>query len=139
GRAFTLTGGSREIAKSFEEPIKLTLYFSSKVAQGQPQFQSYYQRVHEMLEEYARASKGKIKLQVVDPEPFSEAEDAAQAAGLQGVPVGPQQAIYFGLIGVNSVDTQEVIPFLNPARESFLEYDVSRMLYSLGHPKRKTI
>ena len=39
GRAFTLTSGSREIAKGFEEPVKLTLYFSSKLAQGQPQYQ----------------------------------------------------------------------------------------------------
>lgn len=139
GRAFTLTSGSREIARSFEEPVKLTLYYSSKLAQGQPQYQGYYQRVHEMLEEYTRAGKGKIKLEVVDPEPFSDAEDAATAAGLQGVPVGPQESIYFGLVGVNSVDTREVIPFFHPARENFLEYDISRMLYSLGHPKRKTI
>jgi ABC-type uncharacterized transport system involved in gliding motility auxiliary subunit len=139
GRVFTLTQGSKNIAKSFDEPIKLQLYFSAKLAQGRPDLQTYFQRVRETLEEYVRMSNHKITLEIVDPEPFSEAEDTAVAAGLQGLPVTQQESIYLGLVGTNSVDTQEVIPFLHPAKERFLEYDISRLLYSLGHPKRNVI
>jgi ABC-type uncharacterized transport system involved in gliding motility auxiliary subunit len=142
GRAFTLTKGSKAIATSVDpkEPIKLTLYYSRKLAQGRPEFQTYYQRVHELLEEYERASKGGIKLELVDPEPFSEAEDKAVGAGLQGTPVSAAgENFYFGLVGTNAVDTHETIPVFLPNKERFLEYDVSRLLYSLGHPKKNVV
>src|ERR1043166_4604396 len=86
-KAFTLTSGSKAIAKSFDpkEPVTLTLYYSAKVARNRPELKTYYDRVHELLEEYERAAKGGIKLVVVDPEPFSEAEDAAVEKGLQGL------------------------------------------------------
>jgi ABC-type uncharacterized transport system involved in gliding motility auxiliary subunit len=100
----------------------------------------YAQHVRELLEEYARISAGKIKLEVVDPEPFSDAEDKAVAAGVQGVPMNAQgENLYFGLVGTNAVDTKEVIPFFDQRKERFLEYDVSRLLYSLAHPKKKVI
>jgi ABC-type uncharacterized transport system involved in gliding motility auxiliary subunit len=139
-KAFTLTSGSRAIAKSFDvkEPVTLTLYYSAKVARNRPELKTYYDRVHELLEEYERAAKGGIKLVVVDPEPFSEAEDTAVEKGLQGLQLGPANA-YLGLVGTNSVNTTEVIPFFDPRQERFLEYDISRLLYSLQHPTKKKV
>lgn len=136
---FTLTDGSKRIARSFEEPVKLTFYYSAKLAQGRPGVQTYATRVREMLEEYASASGGKIKLKIVDPEPSSDAEDSAVQAGLQGVPISATDSLYFGLVGTNAVDGKEVIPFFDPGTERFLEYDVSRFLYSLANPKKKTV
>jgi len=139
GGLYTLSDGSRSIARSFTEPVNLTLYYSSKLAQGRPAIQSYAARVREMLEEYAQASRGMIRLKVVDPQPFSEDEDAAVAAGLTGAPVSQSDTLYFGLVGTNSVNTREVIPFFDPSTERFLEYDVSRVLYSLAHPTRRVV
>ncbi len=45
GKQFTLTEGSRNIAKSPVEPINLKLYYSQRLAQGMPPIQSYAQRV----------------------------------------------------------------------------------------------
>ena len=139
GSLFTLSKGSRSIAKSFTEPVNLTLYYSSKLAQGRPAIQSYALRVREILEEYAQASGGMIKLKVVDPQPFSDDEDAAVAAGLTGAPISQSETLYFGLVGTNSVNTKEVIPFFDPSTERFLEYDISRVLYSLAHPTRRVV
>lgn len=136
---YTLTDGSKRIARSFEEPVKLTFYYSAKLAQGRPGVQTYATRVRELLEEFASISNGKIKLKIVDPEPSSDAEDAAVQAGLQGVPISATDSLYFGLVGTNAVDGKEVIPFFDPGTERFLEYDVSRFLYSLANPKKKTV
>ncbi|CAG0962118.1 hypothetical protein PHYC_00783 [Phycisphaerales bacterium] len=136
---FTLTKGSRNIARSPEEPVKLTYYFSSKLAQGRPELESYARRVRELLQEYARASNGKINLEIIDPEPFSEQEDKAAADGLVGVPVGSGENLFFGLVGTNSVETKEVVAFFDPRKERFLEYDTSRLLYSLANPKKKIV
>ncbi len=139
-KAFTLTSGSRNIARSPTEPITLTFYYSAKAVQGRPDLQSYAQRVRELLEEYQRASGGKIMLTIVDPEAFSEAEDKAMESGVQGVPVPPSgENFYFGLSGTNTIDTRETIPFFDPSRERFLEYDISKLVSSLANPKKRTV
>jgi ABC-type uncharacterized transport system involved in gliding motility auxiliary subunit len=140
GSMFTLTKGSRAIARSADEPVHLTLYYSAKLAQGRPEIQSYAQRVREMLEEFQRGSDGKVILEVIDPEPFSEAEDKAVAAGLVGIPVNNAgESLYLGLVGTNSIDTKETIAFFDPRKERFLEYDISRLVYSLAHPQRRVV
>lgn len=140
GNLFTLTKGSKNIAKLPDEPIDLTFYFSRKLAQGSPAFSSYGTRVREMLEEYERASDGKVRLRVVEPEPFSDDEDAALAAGLTGLPAGPSgENLYFGLAGTNTIDTREKIAFFDPQKEAFLEYDISRMIYTLANPKKPVV
>lgn len=139
GSVYTLTKGSRAVAKSPDEPVKLTYYFSSAAARGQPDVESFARRVREMLREYARASGGKIELKEVDPEPFSEQEDDAVKAGLAGLPMPSGMSLYFGLVGVNSVETREVVPFFDMRKERFLEYDLSRIVYSLATPKRRVV
>lgn len=140
-KLYTLSEGSKKIAKELKGPIKLTLYYTAEASDGLPQIKAYETRVREMLEEYARASGGKITLEVVDPEPFTDAEDKAVQAGLTSVPVGGPGAasLYFGLVATNDTDGQEVIPFFDPQGEQFLEYDVSRKIFALTDVKKHTI
>jgi len=138
-KLYTLSSGTRSILKSVEEPITLTLFFSEDLAAGQPQLQSYGKRVRELLEEYALASGGKIKLEVVNPEPFSEGEEQAQRAGISGLSTGAGGQFYFGLLGVNSTDGRETVPFFDPRDERFLEYTLSRVVYNLDHPEKKKV
>ncbi len=140
-RLYTLSQGTRTILAHLKEPIVLRLFFSEKLARSAPPFRLYGQRVREMLEEYANRSNGKIRLQVIDPEPFSDAEDRAVQAGIQGVPTDQAsgQPAYFGLVGTNTVDRQEVIPFFSQSRESFLEADLSKLVYALTDPPRPVV
>lgn len=140
GRLYSLSPGTRNIARSLEEPVRLTLYFSEKPADDLPQFKNHGRRVKEMLREYASASGGKIRFEVVDPEPFSKEEDDASAAGLVGVPTGRgAETLYFGLVGAGAADDRQVIAFFDPSKEEFLEYDLSRLVYLLSSPKKKTV
>jgi ABC-type uncharacterized transport system involved in gliding motility auxiliary subunit len=136
---YTLSAGSRNIAASIGEPIRLRLYYSRSLATARPALKNYGQRVRELLEEYARASGGSIVLEVIDPEPFSEAEDEAVQAGLAGIPVASGQNFYFGLVGTNAVDDREIVRFFDPSQEQFLEYRVSRLIYTLSSPDRPTV
>ena len=137
---YTLSQGTKNILKSFDEPITLRFYFSEKLATGVPALSSYGKRVRELLEEYASVSNGKVKLQVLDPEPFSEEEDQAVQYGLQGVPIdNAGSTAYFGLVGTNATDDKETIPFFQQDKEASLEYDVTRLVYKLGNPKRHVV
>lgn len=140
GRLYTLSDGSKAISRLPKEPVRLTLYCSDKQADDVPGIRPYINRVREVLGEYERASGGQVELRIVNPEPFSEAEDAAAQAGLLGQPTGRgNERFYFGLVGANSIDQQQVVPFFDPRRENFLEYDLSRMIYLLSDQPRKPI
>jgi len=137
---YTLNQGTRNILKNMDEPVNLYLYFSEDVSRELPQFRSYARWAGEMLEEFAEQSDGKLTLQRVDPVPFSPQEDQAAQYGLQGVPVGNAgDMLYFGVVGTNSLDGLEVMPFLQPDKEKFLEYDLAKIVYSLSHPQHKKV
>jgi ABC-type uncharacterized transport system involved in gliding motility auxiliary subunit len=137
-KLYTISDGTRQILEGLEEPINLHFYFSDKAAKDLP-WRSYARRVEEMLKTYERAADGKIKLRLVDPEPFSEDEDRASAFGLQALPLGNGDKVYFGLAGTNGVDDTQVIPFFQPDQEELLEYELSRLVQSLANPQRPVI
>lgn len=137
---YTLSEGSKNILAKLEEPITLRLYLSEKLATTLPGINSYTVQVKELLEEYQRIAGDKLKLLIMDPEPFSEEEDRAEGYGLQGIPTdNTNDTFYFGLAGTNSTDEQEVIPFFSPNRAEFLEYDVTKLIYQLTKPKKKVV
>ena len=45
---------------------------------------TYAQRVEDLLGEYRQASKGRIEIQRLNPEPDSDAEDSARLDGVEG-------------------------------------------------------
>ncbi len=139
-RMYTVSEGTREIIDSIEEPIDLYFFFSDKATRDVAPLRSYARRVRELLEEYARHADGRIRLQVIDPVAFSEAEDQAAQFGLQAVPLdaGGEQ-VYFGLAGSNAWGEQQLIPFFQPEREEFLEYELSKMLASLVAAKKPVV
>jgi len=137
---FTLSEGTRNIVSSIDEPIHLYLYYSEQGSENLPQLRTYYLRVREMLDEMVARSAGKLKLEVIDPLPFSEDEDRATAFGLQSVPVGASgEKIFFGLAGTNSTDGRAAIPFLQPNKEAFLEYDVAKLIHTLTTPEKPVV
>ena len=139
-KLYTLSDGTRNIVTDIQEPIHLTLYYSKTLANDAPSLRSHGQRVQELLEEYSDRGGGNIVLDVIDPEPFSEAEDDAVLAGLQGIPLNQAGDNFFlGLVGRNSVDQVQTIAFFDPQKEQFLEYDVSELVANLAHPKRKIL
>jgi len=137
---YTLAKGTRQTLAGIQEPITLRLYYSSRLGDSAPAYGVYAQRVRELIDQYVAASGGKLRLEVYDPQPFSDAEDRAVAYGLQAVPLSDQgEAVYFGLAGTNSTDDQQVIPFFNSERERFLEYDLTRLVHALAFPKRTVV
>lgn len=140
GHIYTLAPGTRAIARSPREPVQLTLYFSRHAARDLPQLRAYARRVQTLLREVARVSQGRIRLALVDPRPYSEAEDRALAAGLSALPVGPEgQRVIFGLVGTNATTGIADIPFLQPDKEAFLEYDVARLIHELVTRQRPLV
>ena len=137
---YTLSQGTKNILSQLEERITLKFYFSSKQLSGLPQLLNYGNRVRDLLEEYEVNSNGKIRLVVIDPAPFSEAEDEAVSFGIRQLPLNANGNIaYLGLVGSNAVDDRKVIEVFSPEQEDGLEYELTKMIYQLSDPEKRLI
>ncbi|MDY6947026.1 MAG: GldG family protein, partial [Pseudomonadota bacterium] len=137
---YSLAPGTQRIVSSLAEPVNLYFFFSQEGSAQSPQLRAYAQRVRELLEEMSQHSKGKLRLSVIDPKPFSEDEDRANEFGLSPVPLTQGgEPVYFGLAGTNSTDGREIIGLFQPDKEEFLEYDVASLIYRLSNAKRATV
>lgn len=137
---FTLSDGTKQVLQAISEPVDLRIYYTGQLDDLGPYFSGHAKRVEELLAEYQRLSGGKIRLERLDPEPFSPEEDLAVAEGLEGLPLSNDGTLaYFGLSGRNGTDDLEVISYLAPERANFLEYDLTRMIYDLANPDKPVV
>ncbi len=137
---YTLSDGTKRVLDNIEEPINLYFYFSDQATKDLPGIRAYANRVRELLEEFEAEAQGNIRLQVIDPLPFSVDEDRAAQFGLQGIQTGASpDPIYMGLAGTNSIDDEEIIRFFEPEKEEFLEYDIARLVSILSRPESTVI
>ncbi len=135
---YSLSSGTKTMLGKIEEPVALDLYFSKDAGNLPIAYKNYAARVQEMLRQYVRASRGKLTLNVINPRPDTPEEEKATAAGLtpQVAQQGGEQ-FFFGLV-VTQADQQKNIPAFTPQREQFLEYDLSKLVYSVQQiDKRK--
>ncbi len=137
---FTLSDGTRNILEALDEPLAVRFFISQKLVNDFPPIRDYATRVLELLEEYVAVADGMIELSVIDPEPFTDAEDDAVGFGLQGATVnnvGDQ--LYFGMVVTNTTDDEKVVPFFQQDREAFLEYDLTSLFHDLANPKKSVV
>ncbi len=139
---YTLSDGTREILRDLgtRGPSRLTFFYSREAAAGRPQIQAYAARINELLDEFELAAGGSLRIERVDPKPFSEAEARAQAAGVAALPIGSDgQALFMGLEASGPTDLRDSIAFFDPAQESFLEYELAKLLVTVRSPLRPTV
>lgn len=136
---FSLSAGTKHILANLKEPITLKFYYSKEVGAGYAQINAYAKRVHDLLGEYVSRSGGKVVLEEIDPQPFSQEEDEAAADGVKGRAGNNNDVIYFGLAGTNTIDGKETISFFSEDREGYLEYDITSLIYKLATPKKPVL
>jgi ABC-type uncharacterized transport system involved in gliding motility auxiliary subunit len=137
--SYSISDGTVRTLRAIQEPITLRLFFSEAISSSYPSLRAYGQRVRDVLQQYATISGGKVKVEVIDPVPFSEAEDQAVAAGMRGAPIPSGERVYFGLSGTNTIDGRESIPVFLEEREKFLEYDLTALVHRLTREKRPMV
>ena len=139
-KLYTLGDGTLNIINKLDDEITLNYYFSDSLTQEDTYLRAYSKRIKELLEEYQLRSKGKIKLNVIDPLPFSDEEDDAMKYGLQGVPSKTKEEnIFFGLVAANRYDSYKIIKFFDPGKEAIIEYEITKVLYSILEMKKPKI
>jgi ABC-2 type transport system permease protein len=140
---YTLSDGTKAILGKLNQPIKARLYYAATAALDAPDqiryFNNYYEFVKALLQEYVAVSKGMVQLEIIDPRPFSEAEEQAMRYGLQRFPISKEENFFFGLVMQTQFGVEKVIPFFSPDRHNFVEYDISYLIDTAITKQKKRI
>jgi len=142
-KLYTLSKGTRAILGKLNQPLKLRLYYTKTAARKAPDqiryFNNYFYFVQALLEEYAGAAKDMVKLEVIDPRPYSNEEEEALRYGLRRFPMPDEEIFFFGLVLQTEFGVVKTIPFFSPDRQNFVEYDLSHLIDTAITRQKKRI
>lgn len=147
-RLYSLTSGTHALLDRMQEegtkPVDVSLFFSETTGKTLPkfikEFLTYDQYLRSLLREYERGSEGRIRLQFLDPEPDSDEAQRAADLGLEGKMINQDgDLFYFGLTFETQTGSRQILPFLWPAEQKNVEYEISKALYGLLWPERSKL
>lgn len=140
---YTLSEGTKSILSKLDAPIKLKLYYSKTAAnkgtEGLRAFNNHYLYVQELLRQYASNSRNNITLEVIDPRPDTPEEEDAMAYGLKKFNLTETEKYFFGLVAENESGAEKIIEFFDPNLKDKLEYDLTKLIYTVLNPQKKNI
>ena len=139
-KTFTLSSGTKRVIDEIEEPIKINFVYSRDLSKNIPIIQNYANQVQGLLNRYSDLASGKIELNFIEPEPYSDDEDYVNRYGVQGFPIDQEGSkVYFGLIASNTTDDIETVPFFDPSKAGTLEKQLTDIVYKLNRSKKPMI
>ena len=136
---YTLSKGTRQVLSGIKDPITLKLYYSQNLPDIPVAFTTYSTKVVELLHEYESAAPAhRLRLEIYDPAPDTDEEEWATRYGLSPARLPNGNSLYFGLVVV-AADHEATVPFFDPRREKFLEYDISEAIARVQEDKQPKI
>ena len=136
GKLYTLSDGTKKILRGLSSPVTIKLYISRGEAMPLP-LRSFAHRVEDMVAEFKGIAGRKLVVERYDPQPDSEAEDAAQLDGVDPQTLGSGEQFYLGA-AVSQLDRKQTIA-ISPQREPLLEYDLVRAVAQVSTTVRPKI
>jgi len=142
-KLYTLSSGSKAILKKLNTPMKLKFYYSKTAAnkgtEGIRAFNNYFFYVRDILNEYVANSGNKLSLEIIDPRPDTKDEEEAITYGLKKFNLTETERYFFGLVIKTESGAEKIIEFFNPNQQENLEYDITKLIYTVTNPQKKKV
>lgn len=136
-KVHTLSDGTRSILKELQAPVTVRYYASRNTAYMPEEMKLHMRHVDDLLKEYSTLAGGKLRVQNLDPQPDTDAEDSANLDGISGQRINDEN-LYFGL-AISCLDKTTTIPFLDPRDETMLEYHLSKAVAEVSATRKPVI
>ena len=136
---YTLSDGSRNLIAKLGNPVTLKFYYSKSEGDHFPIVKLYGSRVADLIKEYERVSKGKVTSEIIDPKPDSEDEEWAEKYGISPLSLPSGEKLFLGLVAISGEGEEAVIPAFDVRRQEYLEYDITKLVYSLDNKARPVV
>jgi ABC-type uncharacterized transport system involved in gliding motility auxiliary subunit len=133
----TLSDGTKAILSELDTPVVIRYYASRSSDYMPEQLKVHLRRVDDLLKEYANLSNGKLRIEYLDPQPDTDAEDSANLDEISGQQIN-EDNLYLGM-AVTALDKKVSLPFLNPQEETMLEYQISKAIAEVSTPVKPVI
>src|ERR1035437_5898838 len=78
----TLSDGTRSILAELDSPVTIRYYASRNTTYMPEEVKLHTRRVDDLPKEYAKLSKGKLRVESLAPQPDTDAEDSANLDGI---------------------------------------------------------
>jgi len=125
-RLYTLSEGSRAIVDHVEDDTVIQYFFSRSEANLPIMLKDYGRRVQELLAQFASLSP-RLRLEVYNPRPDSDEEEMAARNGIHAAQTANSSTFCMGA-ALQFQDQTYTIPFFDPRKEIFLEYEIASLL-----------
>jgi len=133
----TLSEGTEAILSELDTPVVIR-YYATRDSDYMPEpLKVHTRRVDDLLKEYSNLSDGELRIENLDPQPDTDAEDSANLDGLNGQRIN-EENIYLGLT-ISALDKKVILPFLDPSQETMLEYQISKAIAEVTTPVKPII
>lgn len=142
-KLYTLSDGTKAVLGRLGQPIKMKLYYTKTAVMKAPDqirvYNNHYYFVEALLKEYAKASKGMVQLEIIDPRPYSDEETEALRNGIRRFFITEEENFFFGLTVQTQYGAFKTIPFFSQERQNFLEYDITYLVDTVTARQKKRI
>jgi ABC-type uncharacterized transport system involved in gliding motility auxiliary subunit len=136
-KILTLSEGTRGLVSELDTPVVIRYYATRNSPYMPEDLKIHMRRVDDLLKEYVSLSNGKIRVENIDPEPDTDAEDSANLDEISGQRINDEN-LYLG-IAVACLDKTRVLPFLDPNQETMFEYELSKAISEVSIPKKPVV
>ena len=140
---YTLSAGTKAILTKVDSSIKLRLYYSKTAAnkgtEGLRAFNNHYRHVEELVRQYVSHSRNNLSLEIIDPRPDTPEEEDAMVYGLKKFNLTDTESYFFGLVAENEAGTEKIIEFFDPNQKDKLEYELTKLIYTVLNPQKKNV
>ena len=133
-KKYSLSQQTKNWLEGNQKDIFVRLYVSANWKNNYL-MKEYSADVLRLLEEYQMASNNKISIKVIEVKPLSVAAAEAKKFGLKG----EKEELWLGVIVSDEAGNLQTIPYLNPLRVNFLEYDITKLLSQLAKVEKPKI
>ena len=138
GKVQTLSEGTKKLLRGLESPVKVKLYISRGEQAMPVPLRSFAQRVEDLAREFKSVAGANVVIELYNPKPDSEDEDAAQLDGVEPQQLFSGETFYLGLT-VSQLDRKQAIPAVSAQRERLLEYDLARAIARVAIAERPVL
>jgi ABC-type uncharacterized transport system involved in gliding motility auxiliary subunit len=138
GKVQTLSEGTKKLLRGLESPVKVKLYISRGEQAMPVALRSFAQRVEDLVREFKSVAGSSIVVELYNPKPDSEDEDAAQLDGVEPQQLFSGEQFYLGLT-VSQLERKQAIPAVSAQRERLLEYDLARAIARVATAERPVL
>lgn len=140
-KLYTLSDGTKSILGRLDpdKPVTVRFYSSTDDRVMPPVLRNYSRSIEDLLNEFRKAGGGTLVVEKFAPNPNTDEEDKATTDEIQGVPANSDGDKFYLGLAIECLDQKEVLPFLNPADETKLEYDVARSIQKVSKKDKPVI